>query len=158
MTCDRIAIINRGEIIATDSPENLVERLTGQGGYWVELLGQVDSSLSALRSVPGVVDAESVVTEGLSEGHWRYRVTTGAEDVGSAIAATVVSQGLELFELSRSRASLEDVFINLTMQDPTADAPSEFALAAPDIVPPDVTASDGADLPASPPNDEETRA
>lgn len=160
MTCDRIAIINRGEIIATDSPENLVERLTGQGGYWVELRGEVDSSLSTLRSVPGVVAAEPVAADGLSDGHVRYRVTTGAEDVGSAIAAAVVTQGLALFELSRSRASLEDVFINLTMQDPTTDAPtdtpSESDAAAPDIVPPDVTATDEADSPAIPPN-EETR-
>ncbi len=153
MTCDRIAIINRGEIIATDSPENLVERLTGQGGYWVELRGEVDSSLSTLRAVPGVVEAEPVEAEGLSDGHVRYRVTTGTEDVGSAIAAAVVSRGLALFELSRSRASLEDVFINLTMQDPTTDTLSEPDAAAPDIVPPDVTASDEAIPP-----DEETRA
>ena len=37
--------------------------------------------------------------------------------LGSAIAAQVVNQGLDLFELSRSRASLEDVFINLTMEE-----------------------------------------
>ena len=156
MTCDRITIINQGEIVATDSPENLVERLTSQGGYWVELRGEVDSSLSALRSVPGVIDAEAVVAEGLANGHLRYRVTTGAEDVGSAIAAAVVTQGLELFELSRSRASLEDVFINLTMQEPTAEAPLEAegeALA--DITPPDVTAANELEIASQP--DEETR-
>ncbi len=42
--------------------------------------------------------------------------------MGSAIAAQVVSQDLEIFELSRNRASLEDVFINLTMQEPQAGA------------------------------------
>ncbi|MGB3292186.1 MAG: ABC transporter ATP-binding protein [Phormidesmis sp.] len=156
MTCDRIAIINQGEIVATDSPEHLVERLTGKGGYWVELRGEVASSLSALQSVPGVVEAEPVVTEGLAEGHCRYRVTTGAEDAGSAIAAAVVSRGLELFELSRSRASLEDVFINLTMQEPAAGPPAESAAASADIIPPDVTAADRDWL--SDQSHEETRA
>lgn len=116
-TCDRIAIISRGEIIATDSPEHLVARLTGQGGYWVELRGDVGHSLSVLRSVPGVVKVDPVVTEGLADNHFRFQVTTAGGDLGSAIAAQVVSQDLELFELSRNRASLEDVFINLTTQE-----------------------------------------
>jgi len=123
MTCDRIAIINRGEIIATDSPEHLVELLTGQGGYQIELHGEEAFCIAVLRSVPGVVKVEVISAEGesLAEGHRRFQVTTGAgvdEAVGSAIAATVVNQGIGLFELSRSRASLEDVFINLTMQEP----------------------------------------
>ena len=151
MTCDRITIINQGEIVATDSPENLVERLTGKGGYWVELRGEVDSSLSTLRSVPGVVDAEMAVTEGLADGHWRYQVTTETEDAGSAIATAVVTQGLELFELSRSRASLEDVFINLTMQEPAAETPAETNRESVDIVPPDITAADES---VSQPNEE----
>ena len=150
MTCDRITIINQGEIVATDSPENLVERLTGKGGYWVELRGEVDSSLLTLRSVPGVVDAETVVTEGLADGHWRYRVTTESEDVGSAIATAVVTQGLELFELSRSRASLEDVFINLTMQEPAAETPAETQGKSVDIVPPDITAANGTESVSQP--------
>lgn len=122
MTCDRITIINQGEIIATDSPEHLVERLTGRGGYWVEIAGEVGDAITVLQSVPGVVDAEvAEVTgsEGLPAGHSRFQVTTGSEDVGSAIAAQVVAQGLGLFELTRNRASLEDVFINLTTQEAT---------------------------------------
>ncbi|MFK8181765.1 MAG: ABC transporter ATP-binding protein [Phormidesmis sp.] len=121
MTCDRITIINRGEIIATDSPEHLVERLTGQSGYWVELRGDKERGLQVLRSVPGVLKAEPISTEELAEDHQRYQVTTGSEEVGSAIAATVVSHGLALFELSPNRASLEDVFINLTTQEPSQE-------------------------------------
>ncbi|MEM8501948.1 MAG: ABC transporter ATP-binding protein [Cyanobacteria bacterium P01_D01_bin.1] len=121
MTCDRITIINQGKIVATDSPEHLVERLAVKGGYWVELAGDMENALTVLRSVPGVVDAQVAEAEGLAAGHSRFQVTTAADDVGSAIAAQVVEQGLGLFELSRNRASLEDVFINLTMQE-TADA------------------------------------
>ncbi|MGI8932959.1 MAG: hypothetical protein ACR2FS_02695, partial [Phormidesmis sp.] len=94
----------------------------GQGGYWVELRGEVARSLSVLRSVTGVVKVDPVVTEGLPEEHFRFQVTTAGGDLGSAIAAQVVSQDLELFELSRNRASLEDVFINLTMQESQSGA------------------------------------
>lgn len=117
MTCDRITIIDRGKVIATDSPEHLVARLTGQGGYWVEVQGDMETGLSVLRSVPGVIRAEAVRTDGLPAGRVRFRVTTGTEDWGSAIASQIVSSGLPLYELSRNRASLEDVFINLTTQE-----------------------------------------
>ncbi len=116
-TCDRITIIKQGKIVATDSPEHLVERLAGKGGYRLELRGEIDQCLSVLRTVPGVVAAEVLTADGLAAGHSRFQVTTGAEDLGSAIASQVVSQGLELFELNRNRASLEDVFIDLTMED-----------------------------------------
>ncbi|MEL7331813.1 MAG: ABC transporter ATP-binding protein [Cyanobacteria bacterium J06560_2] len=120
-TCDRITIIKRGQIVATDSPEKLVERLTGKGGYKVELRGEVEKSLAVLSDIPGVSDAELIKTDGLAAGHARFQVTTGAEELGNAIAAQVVQSGLDLFELSRSRASLEDVFIDLTMEEETVE-------------------------------------
>lgn len=117
-TCDRITIINQGEIIATDSPENLVERLTGQDGYWVELRSDMEKGIALLQSIPGVTAVKAMKTEDLPSGHLRFEVATrSGEDWGSAIAASVVNQGFELFELTRNRASLEDVFINLTTQE-----------------------------------------
>ena len=137
MTCDRITIINRGEIVATDSPEHLVERLTGKDGYWVELQSDADRGLAVLSEVPGVVAAVPVVAEGLAPGHTRFEVTVSSDEVGRAIAAQVVNQGIGLFELSRNRASLEDVFIDLTMQD-VVPAPDGSALgeSAPDAAAP----------------------
>jgi len=140
MTCDRITIINQGRIIATDSPERLVERLTGKGGYRVELQGDVARSLAVLREVPGVTAAEVMDAEGLAAGHSRFQVTTGAEDVGSAISAQVVSQGLGLFELSRDRATLEDVFIDLTMEESAVEE-SAVEESAIDESPPSETAA-----------------
>lgn len=117
-TCDRITIINQGEIIATDSPENLVERLTGQDGYWVELRSDMEKGIALLQSIPGVTAVKAMKTEELPSGHFRFEVATRSEDdLGSEIAARVVNQGFELFELTRNRASLEDVFINLTTQE-----------------------------------------
>ncbi|MGC1219012.1 MAG: ABC transporter ATP-binding protein [Phormidesmis sp.] len=120
-TCDRITIIKQGKIVATDSPEHLVGRLTGKDGYRLELRGEIDRCLSVLRTLPGVTAAEVLAADGLAAGHSRFQVTTGVEDLGSAIASQVVGQGLELFELSRNRASLEDVFIDLTMEDSASD-------------------------------------
>ncbi len=134
MTCDRIAIIDQGQIIATDSPEHLVERLTGQSGYRIEIRGDEARSLAVLQSVPGVVKVSALPSEDLAdrlaEGHRLFQVTVGAgtDDLGGAIASSVVKQGLDLFELSRSRASLEDVFINLTTQEPQQSSSPESDL------------------------------
>ena len=134
MTCDRITIINQGEIVATDSPEHLVERLTGYSGYRVELRGDESQGRSVLQSVPGVVKVSVLPVEDgaerLSEGHLLFQVETGAgRDIGGAIASSVITQGLELFELSRSRASLEDVFLNLTTQEPQSESQTESQTA-----------------------------
>jgi ABC-2 type transport system ATP-binding protein len=135
MTCDRITIIDQGQIIATDSPEHLVERLTGQSGYRIELRGDEARGLAVLQAVPGVVKVNVVpsadLADRLPEGHRIFQVSLGAgsDDLGGAIASSVVMQGLELFELSRSRASLEDVFINLTTQDPQSAASADLAAA-----------------------------
>lgn len=129
-TCDRITIIKQGQIVATDSPERLVARITGKGGYRVELSGDAQQALSTLRTVPGVTAVEEIAVDELSEGHRRFQVTTGAEDLGSAIAAQVVNAGLGLFELSRNRASLEDVFIDLTMEEAVEGAVEGATLSA----------------------------
>ncbi|PZO18699.1 MAG: MFS transporter [Leptolyngbya foveolarum] len=146
-TCDRIAIINRGELITTDSPEHLVAKLTGQG-YWVELAGDADRSIAVLSEIPGVTRVEPVAGEELPEGHTRFQVTTGLEDLGGAIATQVVSKGLSLFELKRNRASLEDVFINLTTTESAVDSPDQ-------PIPPDQTGLEQTD---TEPADEENKA
>jgi ABC-2 type transport system ATP-binding protein len=160
MTCDRITIINRGEIIATDSPEHLVTRLTGQDGYLVEVQGDSAHTVGLLQSIPGVVGVEPLSAEELPEGHRRYRVTTGASDLGSAIAAKIVGHGLGLFGLSRNRGSLEDVFINLTkdpesavrLTDPAANLVTDVA-AAPSVD----SASGQSSAPAEPKNPAEPK-
>ncbi|MEM8602332.1 MAG: ABC transporter ATP-binding protein, partial [Cyanobacteria bacterium P01_H01_bin.121] len=43
-------------------------------------------------------------------------------DLGATLAATLVNQGFGLYRLQRQRASLEDVFLALTTQDPTQPA------------------------------------
>lgn len=156
-TCDRIAIINRGELITTDSPEHLVAKLTGQG-YWVELAGDADRNIAVLSEIPGVTRVEPVAQEDLPAGHTRFQVITGLEDLGSVIAAQVVEKGLSLFELKRNRASLEDVFINLTTTESAVDSPdgaiavdSDEAMTGEDLaetkalaepIPPTVTGAD----------------
>lgn len=119
VTCNRVAIIHRGAVVATDAPDNLMARLAGDLAYEVELRGDVASAQATLQGMTVVQEVEPLAADGLPEGHHRLQVRVDGQqgDPGSAIAATLVGAGLDLFELRRHRASLEDVFLNLTTED-----------------------------------------
>lgn len=121
MTCDRVTIIDRGEIVATDTPQNLMAR-TGHG-YAVEIGGDPQRALEVLQSVPGVTQVEPRPTT--APGRHTFQLVTEGDDPGSAIATRLVQAGLDLFELGRNQASLEDVFINLTVQEQPLLPPEE---------------------------------
>ena len=57
MTCGRVVIINKGRVVAEDTPDNLTRRLKGAGTIRVEARGEAASVLEAVRAVPGVLAA-----------------------------------------------------------------------------------------------------
>ncbi|MEO0828657.1 MAG: ABC transporter ATP-binding protein [Cyanobacteria bacterium J06639_16] len=119
MTCDRVTIINRGRIVATDSPEELTARLAGETTYEVEIQGDPRVAQQQLSTLTHINRVESIEESG-STDQSRHRflvVAPSTVDPGRDIAAAVVQAGLGLFELKRDRVSLEDVFINLTGVD-----------------------------------------
>ncbi|MEO0432007.1 MAG: ABC transporter ATP-binding protein [Cyanobacteria bacterium J06656_5] len=120
MTCDRITIINQGRIVATDTPENLTARLAGQLGYAIEVAGDLDRIQAVLTPLSQVDSIKYLPSEGLADNHHRFQVMAATEtDPGSAIANAIIKADLGLYELSRNRVSLEDVFINLTTEEPS---------------------------------------
>ena len=121
MTCDRVTIINRGRIVATDTPENLSSRLVGETAYEVEVKGDLTTAKGLLMNLADVRQVTELQTEHGAEHHHRLRVSGEAgREIGGAIAAALVHAGLELYELQRQRATMEDVFLNLTTTEPDA--------------------------------------
>ncbi len=120
MTCNRVAIINRGEIVATGSPEEMSAKLVGSGGYELEIEGEIDAlerGVNLLESLPWVTALERGKIFENNAGKNRLKVTVKSReeiDYGGEITASIVSSGLLLCELRRTQASLEDVFLNLT--------------------------------------------
>lgn len=118
MTCSRVAIINRGQIVATNSPENLMAQLAGGSGYELEVEGNAAHLQKLLQVLPGVCLVELVAEHDLPPNRALIRVVSspGAEP-GRNIAAVTVGAGLALHEMRRIRATLEDVFLELTTQE-----------------------------------------
>jgi ABC-2 type transport system ATP-binding protein len=118
MTCSRVAIINRGRIVATNTPENLMAQLAGGSGYELEVDGDATKLQKLLQVLPGICLVEIVPVEDLPPNRSLIRITcTPNSEPGRDIAAVTIGAGLGLHELRRTRATLEDVFLELTMQD-----------------------------------------
>ena len=122
MTCSRVAIINRGKVVATNTPENLMTQLTGGSGYEIEIEGEAALAKQVLQNISGVSLVESIPTGGshhpASENRTYLRVISqpGTEP-GKDIVTTLVRAGFALHEMRRVSATLEDVFLQLTTEE-----------------------------------------
>jgi ABC-2 type transport system ATP-binding protein len=116
MTCSRVAIINRGQIVATNTPENLMTQLTGGAGYELEITGEAALAKQMLQNISGVSLVESMPNhQHLLENHTYLRVLLEPEkEPGKEIAAALIRAGFGLYEMRRVNATLEDVFLELT--------------------------------------------
>ena len=115
MTCDRVAIISSGKVVATNTPENLRAQLESTSGYEMEVEGNPRKAQSMLENLRGVSSVE-ISPNGTQSGERAFiRIipVPGAEP-GHELAATLIDAGLGLYEMRRTRPTLEDVFLELT--------------------------------------------
>jgi len=117
-TCQRVVIINKGRVVAIDTPDNLTAKLRGSEAMFVEIDaagGNVQSALAALAGVTKVTETPT------RDGHVAFEVQSErGRDVRRDIAATIVRQGWGLLELRPMRMSLEEIFLSLTTEDAAA--------------------------------------
>ena len=114
MTCSRVIIINRGRIEACDTPENLLGRIRTAGGVIVEAKVANDDGAEELKKIAGVRDV-TVSTD----GDWQVfalRVEANT-DVREEVYRLANARHWTLRELSQRRATLEDVFVEITHPD-----------------------------------------
>jgi len=120
-TCERVVIINKGRVVAIDTPNNLTARLRGSETLYVEIDSQGSDVTGVLQTVPGVTGVS--VAAG-SNGATAYEVSSErGRDVRRDLARTIVSQNFGLLELRASRMSLEDVFLSLTTEEKEHEPP-----------------------------------
>jgi ABC-2 type transport system ATP-binding protein len=121
-TCDRVVIINKGRVVAIDTPDNLTRRLRGAATMFVQVdAGRASEAAAALAKVPGVVRVEPV--EDAGTGAFEVESETG-RDVRRELAKAVVLGGHDLLELRPTRVSLEDIFLTLTTEEQPEEAAS----------------------------------
>ena len=118
-TCQRVVIINRGRVVAIDSPANLTRRLGGAQAMYVQVDGGSEEA-SVLGRVAGITRVTEVDRH---DGVVGFEVESGAgSDMRREIARAVVASGWGLLELRPVRMSLEDIFLQLTTEEHSGEA------------------------------------
>ncbi len=110
-TCERVLIINRGRIVASDTPEQLAERMKGGTCVVVEIKAAEGAAVAALSGIAGVTRVTAVAA-----GQWlRLLCECGHDaDPREAIYESARASQWPLRELSVQRLNLEDVFVAMT--------------------------------------------
>ncbi len=126
-TCHRVVIINKGRVVAVDTPDNLTARLRGSETMYVQIDAGGDDASSALSQLPGVT---RVVQSDRHDENVGYEVESErGHDVRRELARAVVANGWGLLELRPMRMSLEEIFLSLTTED-AGQAPEQEAVNA----------------------------
>jgi ABC-2 type transport system ATP-binding protein len=110
--CDRVLIINKGRIVAEDTPANLQAQLAGAEQMILRVGTRDAEVIAAIGRVEGV--ARAIPESG--EGEIRIESRPG-RDVRAEVARAVVEGGYDLLEMRPAGVSLEAIFLELTRED-----------------------------------------
>jgi ABC-2 type transport system ATP-binding protein len=110
--CNRVLIINKGHIVAEDTPERLQARLTGAQRVAVLVSGEADGLQDVINGVTGVAQ----LTDG-GEGRIEFETLPG-QDPRPEVARAIVAAGYNLLEMRSIGLSLEEIFLQLTRDEP----------------------------------------
>jgi ABC-2 type transport system ATP-binding protein len=125
-TCQRVVIINRGKVVAVDTPDNLTSRLRGSETMYLQVEAPGADAAAVLQRIPGVTRVAVSDTKAPAVG---YEVDTEAgRDVRRELAAAIVGRGWGLLEMRPMRMSLEEIFLHVTTED-VAEPPVPAAAA-----------------------------
>jgi len=118
-------IINKGRVVAVDTPDNLIARLAGSETLYVQVDAAGADAAAALALVPGVT---RVAAADMRPGSGAFEVQSErGRDIRRELSREIVTRGWGLLELRPMRISLEEVFLQVT----TEETPGEPAPARP---------------------------
>jgi ABC-2 type transport system ATP-binding protein len=120
-TCQRVVIINKGRVVAVDTPENLTARLRGSETMYVQVDAPGADVAGTLATVPGVTRVGRA-DQRADSGAFEVESDRG-RDVRRDLAREIVMRGWGLLELRPMRMSLEEIFLQVTTEERAEEAP-----------------------------------
>ena len=115
--CQQVLILSRGKLVAFDTPEALEKRMRAEQSALFRVRTDRETAEAVLASVPGLAGWDLPAAEdGVLTGELRFREGAESEAVCGALTLAFAAKGVPVLELRRRKASLEDVFLELTEQ------------------------------------------
>ena len=110
--CNRVIIINNGKIVAIDTPENLEKKVVKDNSVYVTVEDN-DNKIETIKEKLPEIKEIKLVTE--NEDKTKKYIITADEDVDlrKSIFETFAKEGITIFEMKKSDATLEDAFMQL---------------------------------------------
>lgn len=110
--CEKVIIINKGKLIAIDTPENLEKKEAGENTLLVTVEDPEGKINDTVKAMPNVRDIKLV--KEIPDGTKQYSIfAKGDKDIRKDIFASFAKCGITIFELKKAEISLEDAFIDL---------------------------------------------
>jgi ABC-2 type transport system ATP-binding protein len=117
--CDRIAIIDKGKVLACDTPANLKRMLQKQPVFEITASGINDATIGALGRAPGVVRVSGDPDE--SGSNYKLKFILEDESAIGSVVSELTRHDSSIKNLQKNEPTLEDVFIKLVGRSLTAE-------------------------------------
>ncbi len=114
--CKRVIIINQGQIVADDTPENLSDKLSTDFSVVARVVGNEKEIYEMLTTIKGVKKVTSLGKNEENTTDFLIEPEEG-EDVRGAVFERIVSRKKQLLSLSSNKLSLEQIFLKITESD-----------------------------------------
>ena len=118
--CDYILIISKGKLVASDTPENLELLRNGASSLELEVKAAPDTARAILSTIDDI-DAMEMHSENENLTRVKLETKNGA-DIREAVFYAFAEEKCPLLEMKTAKASLEDIFMELTQKEESNDA------------------------------------
>lgn len=118
--CDYILIISKGKLVASDTPENLELLRNGASSLELEVKAAPETARAILSTIDGI-DAMEMHSENENLTRVKLETKNGA-DIREAVFYAFAEEKCPLLEMKTAKASLEDIFMELTQKEESNDA------------------------------------
>lgn len=120
MVCDRVIIITKGEIAADDTIDNLSKKISTDHRLIIRLEGSKDEILFELRKIPRLKYARATMQK--ETNVYEYELEADEDiDLRREVSALVNKMGWTILLMQSAEATLEDIFLKITMGDGVSD-------------------------------------
>ncbi len=112
--CEKVLIISKGKLVAYDTPENLEKLMLRSGGIIFEVKASFENIKDVLSNIAGIKDFNITIENDTSEVEVSLNDGVDVKEICGNITMAFAKKDIAVFEMHVEKASLEDVFLELT--------------------------------------------